>query len=197
MGCSIVRELRRGHEQALAATSLDDHDPWGHVALGYEALMERRTEESIAAFRRAVDQPQFYTAARGHLGHGLAFAGRDHEAIRHAEEAIRLSPFDPMMVLFLGTIAVSHYLAGRYAESLRYATEAAQVRPGFQGAHRLRCASLARTGHIAEARSLLATVQAEQPQLSLGWIRANVPYQTPELMERFLEGMRIAGLREN
>jgi hypothetical protein len=30
--------------------------------------------------------------------------------------------------------------------------------------------------------------------LSLGWIRASVPYQTPELMERFLDGMRKAGL---
>ena len=192
-----ARELRRGHEQALAATALDDHDPWGHIALGYEALMERRTEELIAAFKRAVDLNPNSAAAHGHLGHGLAFAGRDQEAIRHAEEAIRLSPFDPMMALFLGTIAVAHYLAGRYAESLRYATEAARARPGFHGAHRLRCASLARTGRIAEARSLLATVRAEQPQLSLGWIRANVPYQTPELMERFLEGMRMAGLGEN
>ena len=50
---------------------------------------------------------------------------------------------------------------------------------------------------IAEARSLLATVRSEQPQLSLAWIRANVPYQTPELMERFLEGMRMAGLSED
>ena len=192
-----ARELRRGHEQALAATALDDHDPWGHIALGYEALMAWRSEELIAAFKRAVDLNPNSAAAHGHLGHGLAFSGRDQEAIRHSEEAIRFSPFDPMMALFLGNIAVSHYLAGRYDESFRYATEAAQVRPGFHGAHRLRCASLARTGRIAEARSLLATVRSEQPQLSLAWIRANVPYQTPELMERFLEGMRMAGLSEN
>ena len=192
-----ARELRRGHEQALAATSLDDHDPWGHIALGYEALMARRTEESIAAFKRAVDLNPNSAAAHGHLGHGLAFSGRDQEAIRHAEEAIRLSPFDPMMTLFLGTIAVSHYLAGQYNESYRYASDAARVRPGFHGAHRLRCASLARTGRIAEARSLLATVRSEQPQLSLAWIRANVPYQTSELMERFLDGMRMAGLGES
>ena len=102
-----------------------------------------------------------------------------------------------MMALFLGNIAVSHYLAGRYAESHRCASEAARARPGFHGAHRLRCASLAQTGRIAEARSLLATVRAEQPQLSLEWIRENVPYQTPELMEHFLDGMRMAGLGEN
>jgi TolB-like protein/DNA-binding winged helix-turn-helix (wHTH) protein len=191
-----ARELRRGHAHALRAIALDDHDPWGHIARGYEALMGRRAEESIAAFRRAVDLNPNSAAAHGHLGHGLAFAGRDREAIRHADKAVRLSPFDPMMALFLGTIAVAHYLAGRYSEGLRFANEAAQVRPGFHGANRLRCASLARIGRISEARSLLATVRAEQPQLSLGWIRANVPYQTSELMERFLEGMRMAGLSE-
>lgn len=189
-----ARDLSRGHDHALRATALDDHDPWGHIALGYEALMARRPEESIAAFRRAVDLNPNSAAAHGHLGHGLAFAGRDREAIRHAEEAIRLSPFDPMMALFLGTIAVAHYVAGRYAEGLRFSTEAAHVRPGFHGAHRLRCASLARIGRSSEARTLLATLRSEQPQLSLAWIRANVPYQTPELMERFLEGMRMAGL---
>jgi TolB-like protein/DNA-binding winged helix-turn-helix (wHTH) protein len=190
-----ARELQRGHEQAQTAVALDDHDPWGHIALGYEALMGRRAEDSVAAFRRAVDLNPSSAAAHGHLGHALAFAGQDQAAIRHAEEAIRLSPFDPMMALFLGTIGVAHYLAGRYAEAVRYTGEAARVRPGFQGAHRLRCASLARAGRVGEARSLLAGILCEQPKLSLGWLRANVPYQTPELMERFLDGMRLAGLR--
>jgi hypothetical protein len=99
-----------------------------------------------------------------------------------------------MMALFLGSIAVAHYLAGRYGEAVQYATEAARARPGFQGAQRLRCASLAQSGRTDEAGALLATLRLEQPQLSLAWIRANVPYQTPGLMERFLEGMRKAGL---
>ncbi len=101
------------------------------------------------------------------------------------------------MALFLGAIAVAHYAAGRYVEAAQYTTEALRLRPGFQGAQRLRCASLAQAGRIDEARSLLATARRQQPELSIDWIRANVPYQTPELMERFLEGMRKAGLRED
>jgi len=124
----------------------------------------------------------------------LAFAGQDREAIEQAEEAIRLSPLDPMMALFLGAIAVAHYVSGRYAEALRYTTEAVRLRPGFQGAQRMRCACLAQAGRTDEARSLLAIVRREQPQLSIEWVRASVPYQTPELMERFLDGMRKAGL---
>jgi Flp pilus assembly protein TadD len=156
--------------------------------------MERCTGEAIAAFRRAVSFNPNSAISRFHLSHGLAFAGQDREAIQHAGDAIRLSPLDPMMAQFLGAIAVAHYLAGRYPDALHYTSEAARLRPGFLGAHRLRCASLAQTGRIDEARALLAAVRREQPELSAAWVRANVPYQTPEFMERFLDGMRMAGL---
>jgi Flp pilus assembly protein TadD len=159
--------------------------------------MEKRTEESIAAFRRAVQLNPSSAAAHGNLGHGLAFAGRDREAIEHAEEAIRLSPLDPEVALFLGAIAVAHYGAGRYAEAFNCSSELLRLRPGFQGAQRLRCASLAQAGRTDEARKFLAAVRLEQPHLSIDWIRASVPYQTPELMARFLEGTRKAGLTED
>lgn len=98
-----------GRQHAIRAAAIDDCDSWGQIALGYLAMMEKRTEESIAAFRRAVKLNPSSAAAHGNLGHGLAFAGRDREAIEHAEEAIRLSPLDPEMALFLGAIAVAHY----------------------------------------------------------------------------------------
>ena len=191
------RGLVTGRQHALRAIELDDRDPWGHIALAYWAMMERRTEESIAAFRRAVQLNPNSAAAHSHLSRGLAFAGQDREAIEHGEDAIRFSPLDPEMALFLGAIAVAHYTARRYAEAAKYTTEALRLRPGFQGAQRLRCASLAQTGRVDEARAFLATVRREQPQLSINWIRASVPYQTSELLERFLEGMRKAGLSED
>lgn len=186
--------LHPGREHAIRAIALDDCDPWGHIALGYWALMERSTEESIAAFRRAVALNPSSAAAHSHLSRGYAFAGRDREAIEHGQDAIRLSPLDPEMALFLGAIAVAHFAAGRYAEAARHTAEALRLRPGFQGAQRLRCASLAQAGRIEEARSFLAMARRQQPQLSIAWIRTNVPYQTPELLEGFLEGMRKAGL---
>jgi TolB-like protein len=186
--------LLAGHEHIVRAVALDDCDPWGQIAFGYWSMMERRTEESIAAFQRAVNLNPSSAAAHCYLSHGLAFSGRDREAIAHGEEAIRLSPLDPEMAMMLGGIAVAHYIAGRYDEAVRYSEELLRLRPGFQGAQRMRCASLAQTGKLEEARKFLATVRLEQPRLSLAWIRASVPYQTPELMERFLDGMRKAGL---
>ena len=159
-------------------------------------MMERRTEELIAAFRRAVNLNPNSAAAHSHLSRGYAFAGQDREAIEHGQDAIRLSPLDPEMALFLGAIAVAHYAAGRFADAAEYTTQALRLRPGFQGAQRLRCASLAQAGQLVEARAFLAKVRCEQTRLSIEWVRANVPYQTPQLLEQYLEGMRKAGLNE-
>ncbi len=186
--------LLAGRQHIVRAIALDDCDPWGQIASGYWSMMERRTDESIAAFQRAVSLNPNSAAAHCYLSHGLAFSGRDREAIAHGEEAIRLSPLDPEMAMMLGGIAVAHYIAGRYEEAVRYSEELLRLRPGFQGAQRMRCASLAQAGKLEEARKFLAAVRLEQPLLSLAWIRASVPYQTPELMERFLDGMRKAGL---
>jgi Flp pilus assembly protein TadD len=185
-----------GRQQAIRAIALDDRHPWGHIALAYWAMMERRTEEAIAAFRRAVSLNPNSAATHSHLSRGYAFAGYDREAIAHGEEAIRLSPLDPEMALFLGAIAVAHFAAGRYAQAIEHSLEAQRLRPGFQGSRRLLCASLANAGRVDEARLLLPALRHEQPELSLAWIRANVPYQTAELMERFLDGFRKAGLGE-
>ena len=185
----------RGH--IVRAIALDDCDPWGQIASGYWSMMERRTGESLAAFRRAVNLNPNSATAHCYLSHGLAFSGQSDDAIAHGKEAIRLSPLDPEMAMILGGIAVAHYLAGRYAEAGRYSEELLRLRPGFHGAQRMRCASLAQTGQLDEARKFLAVVRLEQPQLSLDWIRASVPYQTPELMERFLDGMRKAGLTDD
>jgi TolB-like protein len=188
--------LRAGREHIARAIALDDCDPWGQTAFGYCSMMERRTAESIAAFRRAVTLNPNSAVANCYLSHGLAFAGQDREAIERGEDAVRLSPFDPEMAMFLGGISVAHYVAGRFSEAAKCTEEILRLRPGFQGAQRLRCASLAQAGYTDEARALLATLRREHPELSIAWVRASVPYQTPELMERFLEGMRKAGLND-
>jgi TolB-like protein len=188
--------MKAGREHTLRAIELDHWTTWGQIALGYLRMMERRTAEAIAAFEAAVRLNPNSAAAHCYLSHGCAFAGRDREAIGNAETAIRLSPMDPEMAMFFGGIAVAHYTAGRYDRALHYSDELLRLRPGFQGAQRLRCAALAQLGMIAEARQYLEHVRIGQPQLTLQWIRESVPYQTAETMERFLEGMRKAGVPE-
>ncbi len=191
------QNVESGRQQAERAIVLDDRNPWGHSALGYAAMMQRRTEELIAAFRRAVDLNPSSAVAHCGLSHGFAFSGRSCEAIKHGEIAIRLSPLDPEMTRFLGGIAIAHYTARRFEEAARCTAEQMRLRPGFQGGQRLRCASLAQFGRFDEARAMMAIVRRNhRPTLTIDWVRRYVPYQTPELMDLFVDGLRKAGLED-
>jgi adenylate cyclase len=184
-------------EQAAAlaarAAALDDNDPWAHLALGYTAFVRRQTSVATAEFRRAIALNPNFAAAYGYLGWALAFDGQSDQAIAHLEEAIRMSPHDPQNAVFNAGFAAAHYLAGRYAKAVEYSSTALQQRSAFTAGYRIHCASLAQNGQIDEARAVLARLKELQPDVSIAWIKQNVPYQ-PDPMAKFLEGMRKAGL---
>jgi TolB-like protein/Flp pilus assembly protein TadD len=178
---------------AERAAELDDSDPWAHLALGYAAFSIRRTDEAVEEFQRALDLNPNFAAAHGYMALALGLAGRSEEAIAHGEQAIKMSPQDPQNAIFNTAIAAAHYLAGRYAEAVVFGRKALQQRTQFTSGHRIYVASLAQAGQIGEAREQLLRLKKVLPELTIAWIKQYVPYTTGP-MEKFLEGMRKAGL---
>jgi adenylate cyclase len=178
---------------AERAAELDDRDPWAHLALGYVALSNRRTDEAVEEFQRALELNPNFAAAHGYLALALGLAGRSDEAIAHGEQAIQMSPQDPQNAIFNTAIAAGHYLAGRYPEAVVFGRKALQQRTQFTSGHRIYVASLAQAGQIDEAREALKRVKSVFPEMTVAWVKQYVPY-TAEPMEKFLEGMRKAGL---
>ena len=192
----LVMEPQVKEPAALAARAaeLDDSDPWAHLALGYVAFTQRHTEDAVQQFRRAIDLNPNFAAAHGYFGWALALDGQSEKAIPHLEQAMRMSPHDPMNALFNVGLAAAHYLAGRYTEALACASNVMQQRFGLSNGHRIYVACLAQAGQIDEARAALARLQEMHPDNSIAWIEQNIPY-TPGPMAKFVEGMRKAGLQ--
>jgi adenylate cyclase len=186
-------QLTRAAELGARAAELDDSDPWAHLALGYVAFMQRRTTESVAEFRRALQLNPNFAAAHGYLGWTLAFDEQSDSAITHLEEAMRMSPHDPQNAIFNVGIAIAHYMSGHYDVAIASCRAAFQHRSGMVRGTRIYIASLAEAGRLEEARTALARMKETNPDLSIAWIEQNVPY-TPGAMVKFLEGMRKAGL---
>ncbi len=180
---------------AQRAVELDENDPWAQLALAFLAFTSRRTDEAVRHFHSALDLNPNFPAAAGFMGFALAFDGRTEEAISWFEQALKMSPRDPFLGFFCGGLSAAHYMAGRYREAVEWARKAVRLRPGILGAHRCLCASLAQEGQIEEARAEMRRLRKLQPDLSIVWIRQSVPYTT-DPMERFLDGMRKAGLAE-
>ena len=67
-------------------------------------------------------------------------------------------------------------MAGRYDDAIKWARGQCGCGPGYLGAHRMLCASLAQAGLLEEAKAAMSTLQHLQPDLSIAWVKLSVPY---------------------
>ncbi len=188
---------RRAFDAARKAVQLDPDDPFGHVALGRVHVMRAEHEAAIADARRAIALNPNYATAYFGLAHALWHAGRAAEALPHYDMMIRLSPRDPLMWAFLASQAIALGLVGRAEEALE-AARAAQRQPGATiYANIGELAALGHLGRPREAADALARARQLKPDLSLALIRRTLPISDPEVMERFQDTLRNAGVPES
>jgi adenylate cyclase len=186
-------ELERAAQRSAA---LDDEDPGSQLALGLAHRVAGRREQAAAAFRLATQLNPSLAYAHFALGSYLSQAGRPDDAIASLEKAIRLSPRDPMLGSYIEGIAVAHFAAGRYEASVECAQQSLQRSPDFPNTHSLLAASYAHLGRTAEAQAALQQVLRLQPGYSVSTVRAAYPSAASEFIERYVEGLRRAGLQE-
>jgi adenylate cyclase len=109
---------------------------------------------------------------------------------------MRLSPRDFLMVIWYTASAWSHLHGEHFAEAVNCAQQAIEVNPAFPDSHGVLAASAAHLGHIVEARAALDGFVRLLPGLTLGDPRLIRPFRRPADCERFLAGLRKAGLSE-
>jgi len=194
-GYQLSDDLR--HEAATLARralQLDYDDPWAHFALGNCCFAERRTEEAVREYEKAIDLNPNFAIAYGSLGRALVFDGQYEDAIRYFQKAFRMSPHDPLIAVFYSGMCTANYYAHRYDEAIEWGRKAIRERPGYTAAHRILCASLAMAGRTEDTEAAVATLRQLQPDISIAWVEQYVPY-TPRAMPHFLDGMYKAGFK--
>jgi adenylate cyclase len=100
------------------------------------------------------------------------------------------------MVVWYTASAWSHLHAERYAEAVNCANRAIEFNPAFPDSHGILAAAAAHLGHMAEASAGLDGFLRLLPGLTLGDPRLIRPFRRATDRERFLSGLRKAGLSE-
>jgi adenylate cyclase len=191
-----IKLVHRAGELARHAAELDDEDPWAHLALGNYCFIERRTEEAVREYLKAIDLNPNFAIAYGSLGRALVFDGQSEDAVNYFQKALRMSPHDPLIAIFYSGMGTANYYAHRYDEAIEWCRKGIRERPGYTAVHRILCASLAMAGRTEDTEAAAATLRQLQPNISIAWMEQHVPY-TPRAMPHFLDGMRKAGVPES
>lgn len=187
-----MRDLTDARDAGRMAISLDLRDAHGHFALSGAQLYLGQHEEALAEAEQAIVLNPNFAFGHFRLGQVRTYIGRAEEAVISIERSIRHSPHDPQLGNMITLLALAHYHAGNYEESLRHAQTA--VRMHDVRAAALSAASLARLGRKDEAREALAAFLPSLTNLSAGKAVALAPYANPADQDHLFEGLRLAGL---
>jgi len=196
LSASPPESIKQAMELSQQAISLDENDPWAQCARGMAMFVGKDQDKAIAHYRRAIELNPNFAIAYGYLSLVLAHAGEPLPAIEAGEKAIHLSPRDPELLHFYVGIGTAHFIAGDYAEAVNWAEKVIQVRPNVPSGYRLRAASLAYLGEIDRARKSLHEMLGLVPHATASLLRNAIHFKNPEDSDRYIEGLRKAGLPE-
>jgi adenylate cyclase len=119
-------------------------------------------------------------------------------AIEAEQQAIRLSPLDPLAWMFAAGLAFAHLAAGRYEEAIEWADRTLHAQPRHLVTMRLKLVCLAHLGRTDDASEWLKRVLALQPALTIAGWKASYAFTvlSPELLALYTDGLRKAGVPE-
>jgi hypothetical protein len=106
-----------------------------------------------------------------------------------------LSPRDPFTAVYYGIDSYCQYVGRNYEEAMKSAREGLRQRADFVGAHRVLCAAAAMCGQTEVAQQALQDLSRVQPNVSLAWLKANLPIRDDTELGHYIEGFRKAGLK--
>jgi TolB-like protein/class 3 adenylate cyclase/Flp pilus assembly protein TadD len=190
----VAAGYTRAGEAARRAVAIEDSDAQAHAALGIYDLFQGRHLEARRRLHRAIDLDPNSAFARGYLGCAFGFAGDYEAAVPLLDEAIRLSPRDPLLVIWHLCKGWAALLSERHQEAIEFTTEAAEANPEFPDVHAVLAAAHGHLGNSGPAHAALAEFLRRTPALTASDERLNRPFGTGAQREHFLQGLRKAGL---
>lgn len=196
LGASANKEedVNLGVRAADTALSIDQTDPFAHFARGRISIFRADHEKSISAFKRAISLNPNYALAHFGLAHGLLHAGHPAEALPHHDEAMRLSPHDPIQWAFLASKAIALIMVERLEEGIALSQDAQRSNESHLFVYLAEVSGLGNLGRKTAAADALNRLEKVQPGISLAFIEQSLPMAESDGKSRFLRGLKLAGM---
>lgn len=195
MSDDIPATLEWGLVHARRAVALDGAHPFPHVVLGRLLTCQGDLALAHDHLRIAADLNPSYAHAYYALAQVHIWAGQPADALPHIDRAIRLSPRDPLISMFLTVRSFCLFLLGRLTEA-EASARAAIVRQARESWSRLGlAATLVESGRIDEAAAAVTEAKTLMPNLSIASVDSLIGRMASEPRERIIEVLGRAGLQ--
>jgi len=182
---------------ARRAIAADRDDAHVMAAAGFVlVVIARDYEQGLQATERAHELNPKIAFVSMLVGVSQLFGGDPTVALRHFEDAIRVSPADPGAFFFYSCAALAHLFCGRPGEAHDLAKRSARMYPDWDTTYWVLIPALVQLDRTEEARSAISKFLELAPTATVSRLRELLPIRNPDFLNMVLDGMTIAGLPE-
>jgi TolB-like protein/class 3 adenylate cyclase len=183
-----------------ALSAVPDHAV-GHMWLGFLEILTNRAAEGIAECEYALALDRNLALAHAYIGLGKIYIGRLEETEAHVGEALRLSPRDTTVYVWMTFAGAAKNKPGSWEQAVAWFRRAIEVNRSYTLTYFLLAAALAQLGRLEEARSAVKAGLTLYPAYSItraraAWTAINDDPTYLAGLEPILDGLRKAGLPE-
>jgi adenylate cyclase len=191
------QDLAAVNRFAGEALERDPLDVWALSLSGHlRALLFRDFAGAFALFDRAIQTSPNSAFAWARSSPAYSYVGEGTEARHRAEEALRLSPFDPQIFFTFTALGFAAYTLEDYEAGVAWGRRAYAENPRYTANIRFLAASLAGAGLLEEAARTAQTLRALEPSFRVRAFCENHGYRDPERRATFARHLLLAGLPE-
>ncbi len=184
--------LKQAIENAENALALDDSVPQVHMAFANIYRRQQNAEASIAAARRAIALDPNSADGYAQLANSLIYGGQPEAALKAVDSAARLNPRNPFFFRYI--LGRARFQMGDYEDAAAILLSVLERNPDFFPARLTLAAAYGQLGRADDAEWQTLEILTLQPDYSLKLESERRTFFTGADHERFIEGLRKAGL---
>ncbi len=173
--------------------------PYGRDGVNSCAITEKQGEyeDAQAEIESAIRLNPLSAEPHRTMGRILVDLGKYSEAVEAMKEALSLCPNDPTIGIVMARLAEAYFHLGEYEQAAQWSRKALRgaIAPRLWGRATL-LAALGHKGDTDGAKRVLTEMLAQRPEFSLAFIRENYPNTQPDAVDRYVDGLRKAGVPE-
>ena len=192
------KTLKLTLENANTAVRLDPNDYQAQWALGWACLYNRQYEQAMAHYLRARELNPNDAELLAEMANFLIWIGQPKQAIDQVKEAIRLNPFHENW--YEDYLGWAYEEAGMPQKAIEIFEQVIDLQnPDDDGLWYFPFIAAAyadpTVGRMDDAREIVKTLLSRKPEFSISEALSHAyPYKTKELVDRFVNAARRAGV---
>jgi adenylate cyclase len=200
---SAAADLARAEALAGQALAASPGSPLAHFAKGQVLRAQNRYNEAIPEYETVLALNRNWLTGYALIGACKLYTGSIEETIPLQEQAIRLSPHDPVIGNWYYRIGLVHLLQSRTDEAILWLEKACSSSPAHPGHHAYLASAYSLKGETDRAAAELAEARrlsADDRYSSIARLKAVGYFGVPKIRALFeatlFVGLRKAGIPE-